>query len=238
MDDNKKVLISGITVSVIIMIFAITFTAYGAVSKLYGFLYVGLIAIALATVICISQIIWYIKKKKLPPEMMELAKKYNDAKSEVGYVTFLNDGIKFAAEGKFACVKDFNGIAGYHFAFQIKGTKLVYKPEDYDDVLDYESVLFTIEIGYFDGVKLSEPENDNGVVLYDVSNLKGKKVKITKDKGYTAQIATVEVDDIDEGEIIFEEWNEERHIISLLLLASTGVSEVIVGKVELLQDND
>ena len=238
MDDNKKVLISGITVSVIIMIFAITFTAYGGVSKLYGFLYVGIIAIIVAAVICIWQIVWYRKKNKLSPEMMEIAKKYNAAKAEVGYATFLNDGIKFTAEGKFACVKDFNGVKGYHFAFQINATKLVSKPQDFDDVCDYESVLFTIEIGYFDSVKLSEPENDNGVVLDDISALEGKTVKIAKDNGYTAQISTVECDDIDEGEITFEEWNGQRHIISFLFLAAYGVSEVIVGKVELLPDNE
>ena len=244
MDDNKKVLISGITVSAIIMIFAITFTAYGGASEIYGLLYAGIIAMAAAIVISIGLIIWYIKRRKntslnnLTPEMAELAKKYKSAMAEVGYVTFLVDGIKFAAEGKFACVKDFNGIKGYHFAFRIEGNKLVSKPDDYDDVLDYESLLFTIEIGYFDGVKLSEPENDNGIVLNDISNLEGKTINIEPNKGYCAHISTVEWDDIDKGEITFEEWNEEKHVISFLLLASNGVSEVIVGKVELLPDND
>ena len=244
MDDDKKVLISGITVSAIIMIFAITFASYGGVSKNYGFLYAGIIAIVVAAVIGICQTIWYVKRRKntslnnLTPEMKELAKKYKDAKAEVGYATFLVDGIKFAAEGKFACVKDFNGFRGYHFAFCIKGTKLVNKPEYYEDVMDYESLLFTIEIGYFDGVKLSEPENDNGIVLDDITNLEGKTVKVEKNKGYCAQIATAEWDDIDKGEITFEEWNEEKHVISFLLLAADGVSEVIVGKVQLSPDND
>ena len=236
MDDNKKVFISGITVSVIIMIFAITFTAYGAVSKIYGFLYGGIIAIAVAAVICICQINWYNKKKKR--FMTEVAGKYKAAMAEVGYVTFIDAGIKFAAEGKFACVKDFNGRPGYHFAFQIKGTKLVYKPEDYDDVTDYENTLFTIELAYFDDEKLYCEYNDNGIVLDDISNLKGKTVEIAQNKGYVAHIASAEWDNISRGEITFEEWNEEKHIISFTLLVAYGVCDVIVGKVELLPDND
>ena len=169
-----------------------------------------------------------------------LGNKYEAVKDfgEVGFVNFVKNGLKFSAEGKFACIKDFNGKEGYHFAFLIRGTKLVYKPEDYDDVVNYEDVLFTIELAYFDGEKLSDPENDNGIVLDNISNLKGKTVKIGQNKGYVAHIATVEWDDIDRGEITFEEWNEREHIISFKILSTYGVSDVVFGKVVLSKDND
>ena len=67
--------------------------------------------------------------------------------NEVGFVSFVEEGIKFSAKAKYGCVKNFNDKQGYHLAFNVQGKKLVDKPADYEDVADFESVLFNIELG-------------------------------------------------------------------------------------------
>lgn len=211
--------------------------------------YFGIIFMVLYGVIYIWRLVQFIKNRHLlkldgrrilSEQELMLAGKYNKVTDfgEVGSVSFINGGLKFAAEGKFACVKDFKGAQGHHFAFNIVGTKLVDRPDGYDDVLHYEECLFNIELAYFDGVKLSEEENDSGIVIEDVDGLQGKTVQLHQNSGYVAQISTVESDEIDYGEITFEEWNDNAHVIRFKLLATAGVSEVIVGRVSLSEDTE
>lgn len=94
--------------------------------------------------------------------------------AELGTVKFVRENIVFSATGKYVLAKDFNGQSGYHLAVEIRGTKLLSAPADYDDTLDYASNLFRINLGYFDGVALSTPENDNGMV-FKTDALQGKK---------------------------------------------------------------
>lgn len=212
----------------VIMYFGIFWTAvYGA---LYTYIIINAVKKAqIATPVPTSNLMDY-----------TLAKIYEDVTDfgEVGCVSFIKSKLKFSANGKFACVKDFNGKKGHHFAFYVNGTKLLSKPDDFDDVLDYESNLFSVELGYFDGIGLSEPENDNGIIIKDIAHLQGKKIEIKPNSGYTTTLATTEWDDIDCGEITFEQWDDNARIISFKLLALSGVNDVIVGKVNLLEDNE
>ena len=161
----------------------------------------------------------------------------DDEYNDVNYVSFANDGLKFAAKGKYGCIKDFNGKKGYHLGFNIEGLELVDQPEGYEDIVGYESLLFNIEIGYFDGFLLSTPENDNGIVVSDLENLEGKTIQIQGNNGYTATIRTAEWDDIDVGEIKFVEWKENSKIIKFKLVVGYGLGEVVVGTVQLTEDN-
>ncbi len=171
-----------------------------------------------------------------------LIKQYNsmniDEVKETGYVSFLNSKLKFSAEGKFGYIKDFKGKHGYHLAFSIDGTKLVGKPKDYEDEIGFEDVLFNIEIGYFEGVLLSDFENDNGIIVKDINNLEGKKIKIKQDAGYMATIREAEFDDIDYGEITFLKWNDEEKIIQFKLLVSVGLNDIVFGTVNLQNDTN
>ena len=209
--------------------------------------YVGIIWMVLYGVIYVWRLVSFIKNRELlkldgvrlvSEQELKLAEQYKKVTDygNVGFVSFLDSGLKFAAEGKFACVKDFKEQPGYHFAFNVTGTKLVEKPDGYDDVVHYEECLFNIELAYFDGVKLSEEENDNGIVLDGIDGLQGKTVQLKRNGGYVAQIATAETDEIDYGEITFEEWSENAHIIRFRLLATAGVAEVIAGRVNLTED--
>ncbi len=171
----------------------------------------------------------------------DLFKVYNSVKddeyTEPNSVYFVKDGVRFSAKGKYGFVKNFIGIKGYHFGFAIEGTKLAERPEDYEDTLDYEDLLFNIDLAYFEGELLSEPENDNGIIVEDISNLKGKTIKIQLDDGYIADICTTDIDEIDEGEIKFVEWNENSKVIRFKLLVQYGLYDVIVGNVNLTEDN-
>lgn len=170
----------------------------------------------------------------------DIAEKYDeigdDNLCEVGFVKFLKEGVEFSAEGKYGCVENFNGQKGFHFGFRIEGTKLVSKPESYEDVMDLEDMLFNIEIGYFEEVLLSDPENDNGVVLNDISNLEGQKIEISKDNGYIAIVNTTDIDEIDYGEIEFVEWNDKSKIIRFKLIVRSGLNDIVVGTVSLTED--
>jgi|GEM_PF-3230295 len=174
-------------------------------------------------------------------DIKRLVKKYKNISNadygELGVVKFVNEGLSFSAEGKYACIKDYNDKEGFHFAFNICGIKLISSPEGYDDIIDYESNLFRINIGYFDDCGLS-PENDNGVIVKDVSNLQGKTIHFKEDDGYMCDIETVEMDDIDFGEIEFVEWNEQNPIIKFKCIVGCGVSDIVFGKLRLTLDID
>ena len=248
MNKYKKELILTIIVGAVLFLLGIVFIVYGIVNK-SKIVYFGIIWCALYGGLYIYKIVAAVKRQKSANAKVgfnlnlihsQLLKVYNSVKDfgEVGYVSFVDDGLKFSAEGKYACVKDFNDMRGYHFAFNIVGTKLVAKPDDYDDILHYEDTLFNIELAYFDGAKLSEQENNNGIVLEGIEHLQGTTVKIKQNDGYCAQIATVEWDEIDCGEITFEQWDDNAHIISFKLLATSGICDVIAGRVNLLEDKD
>lgn len=172
----------------------------------------------------------------------ELFEKYSslneEAFPEVGCVSFVEQGIKFSAEGKYGCIENFKGQAGFHFGFQIEGTKLVSTPEDFEDIMDLEDTLFNIEIGYFEGELLSDFENDNGVVLSDISNLEGQKIKIKRDSGYVATVNTTDIDEIDIGEIEFVKWNESSKIIRFKFLVEAGLNDILAGTVNLTEDEE
>lgn len=242
MSKEKKALIASIIIAVVFILSSIVLTVVGFAIDNDDFVVWGVLLTLLFGVLFIWEVISAAKRLKHSTAGIDktLLKKYEGIKDfgEVGYVSFIQEGIKFSASGKFACVKDFNGIPGYHFAFYIEGTELVSTPEKYEDILDYKSNLFIIEIGYFEHEKLTQPENDNGVVIKNISDLKGRKIQLTPNNGYTAFIETVEWDELDCAEIIFDEWNAEEHIISFKLLAGVGVNDIVIGKVRLLPDND
>lgn len=249
MKQYRKALITIIIRGIIFILVGLFFAIGGRVKNSNGVMYFGIIWTVVYGALYAWRIVSTVKTYKneqsaevtaAPISDKGLLDKYQSANDfgEVGFVRFVDSGLKFSAKGKFACIKDFNGKSGYHLAFSIVGTRLVEKPDGYDDVLNYEDCLFGIELGYFDGVKLSQPENDNGIVVDDVEHLQGSTIKIKQDDGYIAQIATVEMDDIDIGEITFEEWSDTAHIISFKLLATCGVKEVIVGKINLSEDNE
>ena len=242
MSKEKKELIASIIIAVVFIVSAIVLAVVGFVISNDDFVVWGVLFAILFGVLFIWEVISAAKKLKHSTAGIDktLLKKYEEIKDfgEVGFVSFINEGIKFSANGKFACVKDFNGVPGYHFAFYIEGAELVSAPENYEDILDYKSNLFIIEIGYFEREKLTQPENDNGVVIKNISSLKGKKIQLAPNNGYTSFIETVEWDEFNRAEIVFDEWNEDEHIISFKLLAAYGVNDVIAGKVRLLPDND
>lgn len=218
---------------------------YGLVEKNYAFLIVAAVFTVIFGGILIRRIVLYVRYRrfcaieKTVSETEEMWKEYNNRFNvDLGHVVFINQNLKFTAKGKYACVKDFNGIPGYHLAFYIDGTELVFTPENYEDVVNYRDTLFTVELGYFEGNKLSEPENDRGLIVDDIAGLKGKTIKLASDEGYIAQCETVEFDDIDRGEITFEEWDENAHVIYFKLFVSCGVSDIIVGRLTLEQDCD
>ena len=70
----------------------------------------------------------------------------------------------------------------------------------YEDVVNYNELLFLIELGYFDGSLLSIPENDNGIIVKDIDNLQGKTIQIKQDEGYFAYVHTADSDDIAIGD--------------------------------------
>jgi len=168
----------------------------------------------------------------------QLASIKEDEFNDIGYVSFVNEGIKFSAKGKYGCIKDFNGKQGYHFGFNIEGIELVDKPEDYEDIVDYEGLLFNIDLAYFEDALLSQPENDNGIIVSDISNLEGKTINIQGQNGYIAQIQTAETDDIDIGEIKFIEWKENSKIIKFKLVVGYGLCDIVVGTVRLIEDKN
>ena len=153
---------------------------------------------------------------------------------ELGFVNFTREGIKFSAEGKFAAQNDFKGIKGNHLALQIYGTKMISAPEEYDDVLDYESNLFKLNIGYFDDVPFAE-ENDSGLILPE-EDLTDKGIFFASNNGYCCGLETAESDDIDYGEFVILEQTEDSLTISFKCIVKCGAADVIYGKVKLIRD--
>ena len=153
---------------------------------------------------------------------------------ELGFVNFTREGIKFSAEGKFATQKDFKGIKGNHLALQIYGTKMISAPEEYDDVLDYESNLFKLNIGYFDDVPFAE-ENDSGLILHE-KDLTDKGIYFASNNGYCCDLDTAERDEIDYGEFVILEHTEDSLTISFKCMVKCGAADVLYGKVKLICD--
>ena len=169
----------------------------------------------------------------------DLMNKYleiSDEFGEVGFVSFLSEGLKFSAEGKYGCIENFNNKKGYHLAFNIQGTELVKTPKDYNDVVGYEETLFNIEIGYFEDILLSSPENEKGIIVRDIGSLEGKKIQVNQKGGYIASISTAESDEIDLGEIEFVKWNDNEKIIKFKFMVSCGLCDVVAGAVKLTED--
>ncbi len=154
---------------------------------------------------------------------------------ELGFVNFTREGIKFSAEGKFATQKDFKGIKGNHLSLQIYGTKMISTPEEYNDVLDYESNLFKLNIGYFDDVPFAE-ENDSGLILPE-EDLTAKGIFFASNNGYCCNLDTAESDEIDYGEFIILEHTEYSLTISFKCMVKYGAADVLYGKVKLIRDS-
>ena len=154
---------------------------------------------------------------------------------ELGFVNFTREGIKFSAEGKFATQKDFKGIKGNHLSLQIYGTKMISTPEEYNDVLDYESNLFKLNIGYFDDVPFAE-ENNSGLILPE-ENLTDKRIFFASNNGYCCNLDTAESDEIDYGEFIILEHTEYSLTISFKCMVKYGAADVLYGKVKLIRDS-
>ncbi len=246
---NKK------TSLILWIIFSIVFIAFFAILVVGGIkvsnddlVVVGALGLIAFIPLSIWEIISHINKLKKSKANASVLSQYDkklldiyasikdDEYNDVNYVSFANEGLKFSAKGKYGCIKDFNGKPGHHLAFSIEGTKMVEKPDDYDDVVNYEDLLFLVELGYFEGFLLSTPENDNGIIVEDVNNLQGKTIQIKQDEGYFAYVHTAESDEIAIGEIKFVEWNENSKIIKFKLLVDYGLSDVVVGTVKLTED--
>ncbi|MDE6558197.1 MAG: hypothetical protein K2K39_03715, partial [Clostridia bacterium] len=139
---------------------------------------------------------------------------------DLGYVYFARENIVFSAEGVFFEHKDFKGVKGTHLALQIRGTKMVSAPENYDDVLDYESNLFTLNIGYFEDSPLTE-ENDSGLILPE-GDLTDRTVNFSSNGGYVCNLDTAETDDIDRGELVILESTEDSLLIGFKCMVEYG----------------
>ena len=153
---------------------------------------------------------------------------------DLGYVNFARENLIFSAEGKFSIEKDFNGVKGAHLALQICGTQIVSEPPDYDDVLDYETYLFTLNIGYFEDCPFTE-QNDLGLIL-PKEDLIGKSIQFSSNGGYVCNLDSVETDDVDRGELVISEMNEESMLISFKCLVGYGAADVLYGKIKLSRD--
>ena len=155
--------------------------------------------------------------------------------SALGYVNFARENLIFSAEGKFTIEKNFNGVKGAHLALQIRGTKIVSKPTDYDDVLDYETYLFTLNIGYSEDCPFTE-ENDIGLIL-PKEDLIGKSIPFSSNGGYVCNLDSVETDGVDSGELVISEMTEESMIIGFKCLVEYGAADVLYGKIQLIRDS-
>ncbi len=235
------------------------FVARGAVIGSLSLLIIGIVGLIISAASTVWAIIWHFKTSQQPalvaepqeqeptpeqtlvrsmPKLLEQCAAIKDDEfNEVGYVSFVNEGIKFSATARYGCVKDFNGKPGYHLAFEIRGLEMVEQPNDYEDVIGYEDVLFLIDLGYFDGSLLSDDTNENGIIVSDLDNLEGKTVTVNAQSGYTACIYTAECDDIHTGEVKFVEWNEKSKIIKFKLLVDYGLCDIVVGTVALNEDD-
>ncbi len=150
---------------------------------------------------------------------------------DLNHVAFANEDIVFSAQGTFTVKKDFKGVKGTHLALQICGTELISAPEDYDDVLDYKSNLFKLNIGYFEDSPLTE-ENKTGLILPETDFI-NRQINFSSGKGYVCDLDTAESDEIDFGELEILEYTEDSLTIFFKCLVIEWVSDVVYGKVKL-----
>ena len=240
MKNNKKSTIGDIITFGAITLVWLLMATYGLIDKNYGFLIIGLALTVVFAIVFARRIVLYVRSRRsifdesLNHQIILMTKRYNEIKDfgEVGYVSFIQQGVKFSAEGKFSYTKDTNRQPVYRFVFQIEGTKLVSAPDNYEDVLDYANNLFAIEIKHIMSSNSTETENNDNNID-DISSLTGKKLNIAPHKGYTAVIATAELDVVEYGEVTFEQWDDNEHIISFKLMNLLGINDIVVGKVQL-----
>ena len=154
-----------------------------------------------------------------------------------GVAVFVKEGLKFSVCGKFAVEKDYNGKAGYHLAFRIESNGLTFAPEGYEDVCDYGSTGFQIEVGYFDDCPFGD-ENESGVIVEDLSALAGTTLKLHENGGYTLACNTAESDGISCGQIQILKWEEDRCIVSFKFAVPCGLNDVVAGTAELVKDEN
>lgn len=151
----------------------------------------------------------------------------------VGTAKFLKEKLEFKVEGKFAYKKDFKGIPGYHFAFKIKSNEITYMPPNYDNICGYDG--FCAEVGYFEEMPLAD-ENDCGVIVQDLENLQNKTITLDYETGYVFHFTTVEMDDIDYGQITILEFNKDYIIVAFKLAVNCGLNDVVVGTAKLTRE--
>ncbi|MDE6411485.1 MAG: hypothetical protein K2L02_02995 [Clostridia bacterium] len=156
---------------------------------------------------------------------------------ELNQVTFVRENLVFSAEGKFCIKKDFKGIEGNCLAFQIRGTKMISSPENYDDVLDHESNLFTLNVGYFEDRPFTDEENDTGLTLPE-GHFTDFIIPFSSNNGYVCNLDTEESDEIDRGELFISEMTEDSLTVSFKCMVGYGAAEVICGKVKLTRDSE
>ncbi len=156
---------------------------------------------------------------------------------ETNTIEIVNAGIEYFAKGRYVCEKDFKGISGYHFAFEITSTDLKYMPDDYDDVCDLRGTGILVAVGYHDDEALEKYANDNGVILQDtVQNSIGQMIKINSDDGYVATVWTVDGDEIDYGFVKILECKNDVLTVYFSLYVPDGLCDTVDGVVELKKD--
>ncbi len=156
---------------------------------------------------------------------------------ETNTIKLIGAGFEFFVEGLYVCEKDFKDVAGNHLAFDIRDTRLKYKPEDYDDVCDLESIGVLIEVGYLEGEPLEKYANDNGIILQDsLENSIGSTITLLPNKGYNAYIGTAECDEIDYGFVKILGLENDILTIYFSLTTTYGLCDTVEGVVELKKD--
>lgn len=153
---------------------------------------------------------------------------------ELDTVKLVDTGMEFYADGRYVCEKDFKGISGRHFAFEIMSTDLKYKPQGYDDICNLGGCGILISVGYHDGKALEKYANDNGVILQDTpENSIGLTIALSQDKGYNFNIWTVEGDDIDFGFVKILKCENGVLTVRFLLNVPFGICDTVEGVVRL-----
>ena len=173
------------------------------------------------------------KRKKQISDALNRFENSADA-VELDTVKLMETGMEFYADGRYVCEKDFKGISGHHFAFEITSTDLKYKPRDYDDVCNLGDSGILISVGYHDGEPLEKYANDNGVILQDTPEKSiGRTITLIQDKGYNFNIWTVEGDEIDYGFIKILECENDILTVRFLLHVPFGLCDTVEGIVRL-----
>ncbi len=158
---------------------------------------------------------------------------------EPNTVKVVNADFEFSAEGRYVCEKDFKGIPGYHFAFEIRSINLKHKPEDCDDGCYLEENGVLIVAGYHDGEALEKYANDNGIILSDaVENTVGQTITLKPDNGYNLYIWTAEGDEIDFGFVKILKCEKDVVTVYFMLDVPFGLNDTVEGTVELIKDTD